>query len=95
MKISIKLLVFSDRLFVSRHGEGWGGGGRGYTGLLMGREGVSNSGVGATTWWRGVHRGADGEGGGGQQWGGGNKVVAGGGGQLLGGGVNNGGVFNL
>ena len=37
MKINIKLIVFSDRLFVSSHGRGGGGGGGG---------GVVNSGVG-------------------------------------------------
>ena len=38
MKISIKLGVFSDRLFVSSHGGGGGGGG-GLHRDLMGREG--------------------------------------------------------
>ena len=53
--ISIKLRVFSDRLFVISHGGG--GGGEGVHRGLVGREGVSNSGWGgATAWW-------------GQQWG--------------------------
>ena len=63
MKISIKLRVFSDRLFVSSHGRPGGG----YTGGLMGRGvGMGNSGVG------GQHRGRGGGaiGGGGQQGGG-------------------------
>ena len=45
MKISIRLLVFSDRLFVSGHGGG------GVHRAADGREGVGNSGVGATACW--------------------------------------------
>ena len=53
VKISIKLRVFSDRLFVSSHGRRGGGGGGGvYTGGLMVR-GACNSGVGATAPWGG------------------------------------------
>ena len=63
MKISIKLRVFNDRLFVSSHGRRGGGGGGGgmgvYTGGLM--EGVGNIGVGGNN--------AVGAIGGGQQWG--------------------------
>ena len=43
MKISIKLRVFSDRLFESSHG-----GARGAPGELMEREGVGNRGMGRT-----------------------------------------------
>ena len=43
VKISIKLRVFSDRLFESSHG-----GARGAPGELMEREGVGNRGMGRT-----------------------------------------------
>ena len=46
VKISIKLRVFSDRLFVSSDGRRGGGVHRGSDG-----EGVGNSGVGATARW--------------------------------------------
>ena len=61
MKISIKLRVFSDGLFVSSHGRRGGGGG--YTGGLMVRA-VGNSGVGGNS-----AVGGGGNRGGGQQWG--------------------------